>query len=149
MGIAGEERSAADTRQRRSALGLWEYGRPGAPQMKTHPPKQSALNIPSAGPPDEIMERPDFHPRHIITIGHMERGHRSPDNTGRRGRSCHQRGPIDGSSSLLFSHPWLQFREISVTDMTGSRVTVWKVPSCQLSVLNGGLFILRLTKEDC
>lgn len=31
-----KKRSAADARRRRSALGLWEYGCPGVPQMKTH-----------------------------------------------------------------------------------------------------------------
>lgn len=31
-----EKRSSADTKQRRSSVGIWEYEGPGLPEMKTH-----------------------------------------------------------------------------------------------------------------
>lgn len=78
---SGKKKVTRPTQSRDAAR--WEFGNMDAAdwQKWRRISKQRALNIPRRGPPDEIMERPRFHPRHIISIGHGKRGHRSPDAT--------------------------------------------------------------------
>lgn len=84
----GKKKKVTGPTQSRDAA-RWEFGNKDVPdrQKWRRISKQSALNIPRRGPPDEIMERPGFHPRHIISIGQGKRGHRSSDAT-ENSQSC-------------------------------------------------------------
>lgn len=105
VGLLWKKRSSADTKTRDAAR--WEFGNMRVPdcQKWRRISKQSAVNIPERGPPDEIMEHPNFHSRHIITIGHMKHRHRSSDAT----IYTPQKNCCDRQSCHSMQHHWTEW----------------------------------------
>lgn len=82
-GRGGGKGHGADTKQRRSSVGIWEYGCPGPAEMKTHLQTKRA-QYPKKRPARWDHGAAGFPSRHIISIGHGKRGHRSSDATENR-----------------------------------------------------------------